>query len=59
MSHGVDLQIFYGSSGHLDDEGALDLFPGLGALDERQAGVHSDFGAEKFRVTRSNVKTTR
>ena len=45
MSHGVDLQIFYGSSGHLDDEGALDLFPGLGALDKRQAGVHSGFGA--------------
>ncbi len=28
---------------HLDDEGALDLISGLGALDEGQAGVHSDF----------------
>ena len=27
----------------LDDEGALDLIPGLGALDERQAGIHRDF----------------
>jgi hypothetical protein len=30
-------------AGHLDDEGALDLISGLGALDERQARVHSDF----------------
>ncbi len=31
-------------AGHLDDEGALDLIPGLGALDECQAGIHSDLG---------------
>jgi hypothetical protein len=30
-------------AGHLDDEGALDLIPGLGTLDERQAGIHRDF----------------
>jgi hypothetical protein len=30
-------------AGHLDDEGALNLIPGLGALDECQAGIHSDF----------------
>jgi hypothetical protein len=30
-------------AGHLDDEGALNLISGLGALDERQADVHSDW----------------
>jgi hypothetical protein len=30
-------------AGHLNDEGALDLIPRLGALDECQAGIHSSF----------------
>jgi hypothetical protein len=36
-------------AGHLDDEGALDLVPGFGALDECQAGIHSDFGDSAVR----------
>ena len=36
-------------AGHLDDEGGLDLVPGLGALDERQGGVHSDFAEPAVR----------
>ena len=29
-------------AGHLDDQGALELVAGLGALDECLAGVHSN-----------------
>ena len=36
-------------AGHLNDEGALNLIPGLGAFDERQAGIHSYLGDSTVR----------
>jgi hypothetical protein len=44
-------------AGHLYDDGALDLIPGLGTVDECQAGVHglAASAQEDVRVPRIGI----